>query len=332
MKYFFLFFLLILVPTTLAYDCSQLEGIQYEDCMALEDIDENIIANIMYSNNSYPDHAYISFYNDPIIPYDAPDRVSKQSSGIIKDAWVAQLSISPSVLFDEDIYVPSNFSLRSDYNYKIEVPKNYQSSTKRDGRIVKHAWLLTTKQKNFIKAKQRIEHVASRLRLPDIVIKEAIALYQRAISIDLTVGRDNLSLTYACVYAAAMIHDLPKTPLEVVFRSEISRHKMLRSYKMLKQELGIRTQTIDPIDILPRFANKLNLSQETITIAMQLASKIKGTRVALGRHPRTLVASIIYVACKLNNEPITQRAIANATGCIEVTIRKRSQEILRHLD
>jgi len=195
------------------------------------------------------------------------------------------------------------------------------------GRMVKHTWLLTTKQKNLEKSNQIMQTLVSRLHLPDFVFKEAKVLYQRAISKDLSVGRDNLSITYACIYASCMIHNLPKTPLEVVFRSEVTRHKMLKSYKLLKQELGIRVEPMDPIDLWPRFANKLALSQETITLALQLAVKTKGTRVALGRHPRTMVASILYVACKLNNEPITQRAVANATGCIEVTIRKRSREI-----
>ncbi len=228
----------------------------------------------------------------------------------------------------DDSPIESNTYMEENKQATATLPQLAIAGTKPvDGRIVKHGWLLTTKQKNFIKAKRIMERVASRLKLPDIVLKEAIALYQRASSKDLSVGRDNLSMIYASLYASCMIHDLPKTPLEVVFRSEVNRHKMLRSYKLLKQELGIRTKPIDVMDLLPRFANKLDISQETLTMALQLASKIKGTRVALGRHPRTLVASVLYVACKMNEELITQRAIANATGCIEVTIRKRSKEI-----
>ncbi len=149
MKPFFLFLLLLLVPTTLAYDCSQLEGIQYEDCLVLKDLDENVIANVMYSNYSYPDHTFISSYNDPITVLHAPERVDKRSSGIIKNAWVVLLSLSPSVLSENSLYVPSDFSARSEYDYTIEVPPDYHSNRKRDGRTCKILYSLDSTSESF---------------------------------------------------------------------------------------------------------------------------------------------------------------------------------------
>ncbi|MBR9675432.1 hypothetical protein GOV05_00295 [Candidatus Woesearchaeota archaeon] len=42
-----------------------------------------------------------------------------------------------------------------------------------------------------------------------------------------------------------------------------------------------------------------------------------------------MVASALYLASKLNKDDRTQRDIANTTGVIEVTIRKRSKEIAK---
>lgn len=49
-------------------------------------------------------------------------------------------------------------------------------------------------------------------------------------------------------------------------------------------------------------------------------------------NPTTIVATAIYLATKINNDSFTQREITNATGVIEVTIRKKSKEMLEEIE
>ena len=203
---------------------------------------------------------------------------------------------------------------------------------KKNGRIIRSGWLLSTREKNFEQAKKRLDLLASKLRLPEIVITDANVIFKQAVQAELNVGRDNLSLIYGSVYASCIMHNVPKTPLEVTMYSEISKKKLMKAYRMLKNELGLRLKTMDPADLVPRFGSRLGLKHETISKAIEILGAIRENPLFVGKNPQTITASALYIAAKETGETITQRSVANATGVIEVTIRKRSKELLKTLN
>ncbi len=196
-----------------------------------------------------------------------------------------------------------------------------------EGRIVKNAWLLTTKEKNTKSGLSKIDLISSRLSLPEHTMKEAKIIFKKAMEGNLTVGRDIYSFAYASVYASCLVNQIPKTPLEVVAYTNVSKKKMLRSYSIIRKELQISVSPVDPIDLIPRFGSRLELEQPTISKAIAIIEQIRGTKAYNGRHPQTLAAASLYLACSMQGEKRTQREIANTVGVIEVTIRKRSKEI-----
>ncbi len=200
------------------------------------------------------------------------------------------------------------------------------------GKIYKDTWLLSTKEKNIRFGNRKIDSLAEKLSIPKYVKTEAKTIFKTAMDKDLAVGRDRLSIIFASVYTACIVHGIPKTPLEVIVNSSVEKKNLLRAYKLIKKNLGIIVTPIEPIDLIPRFASKLNLSAGTVTKANELAMKIKNTSIVYGRRPETIVASILYVASKKNGEPKTQRDVANAVGVIEVTIRKISKDIVEQLN
>jgi transcription initiation factor TFIIB len=200
-----------------------------------------------------------------------------------------------------------------------------------EGKIFKKSWMYTTREKNLLHAKKKIDLVASRLKLPKIVITEANMLYKSSIEKNLNIGRDSLSILYACIYASCNIYGVPKTPLEIIAYSNITKNKMLKANKLIEQELKLDLASIDPIDLVPRFSSKLGLKSETTSLTIEIIQKIKDTKITAGRYPSTIVASAIYIASKLAKDFRTQREIANKIGVIEITIRKRSREIEKHL-
>jgi hypothetical protein len=120
--YFFLIFLL-LIPAAAAFDCSYFAD--QTDCQAALTANENLIANLIYTNSSHPDHDSIAWYNDIIQVTDAPDGYEKTNAGVIKDAWLTMLTIQPSVFLNTTRYCEEDFTIRSEYSYWIEVPENY---------------------------------------------------------------------------------------------------------------------------------------------------------------------------------------------------------------
>ena len=101
----------------------------------------------------------------------------------------------------------------------------------------------------------------------------------------------------------------------------------MKAYKVIRKELSLIIPVVDPLDLIPRFASKLGLSQSTITKANELVVKIKEEGSLSGKRPETIVATALYMASKINEEPRTQRDVANAVGVIEVTIRNATKLI-----
>lgn len=200
------------------------------------------------------------------------------------------------------------------------------------GAIFKGPWALSSKQKNIYRAQKRIGFIHSNLSLPKHVYKEACRLYRQAIYKNLSVGRDNSSLVHACLYAACNLGGVPKTPKEIVENSSMKQKGMLRAYKLLKEELGLKINPADPSDYLFRYATGLDLSPKAVTKIAELIERIKKTNLFTGRHPESVIAAAIYIGCQLSDEPRSQREISGVVGVIEITIRKRYKEIAEALD
>ena len=168
--------------------------------------------------------------------------------------------------------------------------------------------------------------------VPDHIRKTAYVLFKRAVDKELNIGRDNRSFVYGSVYASCLINCIPKTALEVTRNSGVERKQMMKAYRMLKEELGFKTCTIDPADLIQRFGSRLNLKQQTITTAIKIANRVKGTKMTVGKQPQTVVASALYLASCMNRDKRTQREIANTVGIIEITFRKLTKQIVEEME
>jgi len=213
-----------------------------------------------------------------------------------------------------------------------EVPYLARAGTQKiNGKFVKNSWLMSTREKNMRTARRRLGIMSSKLNLCDKVKQEAYFLFKLAVDKELNVGRDNLSILYACVYGACKLHQMPKTPSEIINRTSLSRTKLLRAYSLIRKGLGLKIGITNMDNFIPRFSSRLELKQTTITKVYEIVNKLEGNPVIAGKHPKTIVASAIYLATIIKKDTRTQREITNATRVIEVTIRKRSKEIADEL-
>ena len=196
-----------------------------------------------------------------------------------------------------------------------------------NGRYVKEHWFLSTRQKNLFKAKKRLGMISSKLRLQKPVELDAYIIYKTAVEKEINVGRNSRVLLYSCVYASCIMHNVPKTSLEITAFTEIDKNKMLKLFRLLKNKLNLHLEPIDPIDLVGRFGSRLELKQTTISMAVQIITQLKETTVIAGKNPKSIVASALYIASKMNDDYRTQRDFANASGIIEVTLRARVKEM-----
>ena len=196
-----------------------------------------------------------------------------------------------------------------------------------DGKIVKRSWLYSTKEKNLMAGELKIELICSQIKVPELVVKEAKLLFRRIVEKGLTVGRSNLSFVYACVYAGCNIHGIPKTPLEITISERFPIKDLMKAYKILIRQLKLNCTGCYIPDLIHSFGSRIGVSPTVQKEAASIYFILHTFRCIAGKKPRTIAATLIYLAGKINGEKITQRKIANTTGVLEVTIRKRSKEI-----
>jgi hypothetical protein len=123
-----------LLPLSFAYDCSQLDFSFQDSCEVLNTESEGLIANLIYNENTYPNHSFLEQYNQMIV-LSPPTNTTKYFLGSIHSAWLELLTVQPSVKYDDTLFVPQTVTLRSEADYEIVIPPEYVNSVEEDGAV-----------------------------------------------------------------------------------------------------------------------------------------------------------------------------------------------------
>jgi transcription initiation factor TFIIB len=106
----------------------------------------------------------------------------------------------------------------------------------------------------------------------------------------------------------------------------INRKEVARAYRVLFRELGFVVSIADPIKSIPKIASKIGITEKTIRKAVQILDAAQDAEIVAGKNPEIIAATVIYAACVITGEPISQTTIADAAGTSTVSIRNRIQE------
>ena len=185
-----------------------------------------------------------------------------------------------------------------------------------------------SKERNLKQALGEIDRMASALGLPDNVRETASVIYRRALSENLLPGRSIEGVATASLYAAARQVGNPRSLDEFTAVSRVDKMELTRTYRYVIRELGLRVQPADPSSYVPRFASRLELSEETQRLAQELLDGAKEAGITSGKSPVGLAASAVYAAALLSNEKVTQSQVSAVADISEVTIRNRYKELL----
>ncbi|TFG02760.1 MAG: hypothetical protein EU540_00925 [Promethearchaeota archaeon] len=192
--------------------------------------------------------------------------------------------------------------------------------------------LVSSIERNLWDAKPKLNLISSKMNIPKYIKETAWRIYSNAAQKKLTMGRTIDGFIAASLYAAIRIHEFPRLLDEVCEKSMIPRREILHSLSLLIKkilpELGLKYHPITAEQLIFRFANDLDLSMETQKKAFNMLKKAtKNGLTRIGKDPRGLAASVIYIAAKAYNERKTQAEISEVAKITEVTLRSRNKEI-----
>ena len=197
--------------------------------------------------------------------------------------------------------------------------------------------LISSTERNFFEAKPRMKQLVSKLSIPKYIHETAWKIYAVAAKKKLTMGRSIDGFISASLYAAIRVHEFPKILEEISDGAMISRKLVVHSLGLILRyvlpELNLNYKPINPEQLIFKFSNELGLPLEIQKNALKLFSNSAKTEISqIGKDPKGLAASAIYLAAKKTKDRKTQTEIAEIAKITEVTLRTRIKEIKSKLD
>ncbi|KON26451.1 hypothetical protein AC481_07215 [miscellaneous Crenarchaeota group archaeon SMTZ-80] len=191
---------------------------------------------------------------------------------------------------------------------------------------------ITWQKRNVLIASTELKRIASNLNLPNHIKEDAMRLYIEAFKRKLLRGRSINAMVAASLYLACRRKEFPRTLQEILDEASASAKDVRRSFSVLIRELNLKTNSTDPISLIPRYITELGLDAEIERITTKILKRYGLKYSISGKDPKGLCAGAIYLACKIKSLSLTQQHIADSVGITEVTLRSRYKELKTKLN
>lgn len=134
--------------------------------------------------------------------------------------------------------------------------------------------------------------------------------------------------TYAAVvYVAARDEGVPVTAGEVADAAGVKETALHREFRRVVGELGINPGLVAPEDYIDRFADELELGQETVRTALSLYQDGAEANMWANRTGAVSAALCLYAASRITDTDLTQKAF-ETFGVSRTSIRKGYKSVL----
>ena len=265
------------------------------------------------------------------------------SCGIVndfsEDCSLSHFSRNPSVAFPIESDTDSHYNLMYDINLPSII--GYENFDAHGNVIGDNCDLTRIRQldnallsrdsnrRSLSRAVDTIKRVVESLSLNGAVAERAYQIYRRTNGDGVARRKSIVGLAMASVYIACKELGIARSSAEIenVMR-DINPRGIRRYCRLLARELNMNVTTPDPCTFVARIVARAKLNGKVERMALEILSRVKDDPMLSTKKPVPLAAAAVFLAAKLNSEPITQLRIACAAEVTPITIRKRSSEML----
>ena len=185
--------------------------------------------------------------------------------------------------------------------------------------------------RNLSKAFSQLHLLKDKLGLSNAIVEKTAYIYRKAEEKKLAKGRSIIAILASALYIACRETETSRTIKDIAMESNIKSKEIARNYRLLISELDIRVPIADPLKYTAKIANTAKLSEKTKRYAFDTMNEVIKKEIPAGKHPSSLAATVLYLACKKSGERISQDNLAHAAGITGVTIRARLKELTRSI-
>jgi transcription initiation factor TFIIB len=184
-------------------------------------------------------------------------------------------------------------------------------------------------ERNLRRAFQKLDTLRDKLGLSDAIVEKTAYIFRKVHERQLLRGRTVDGMLAAAVYVACREMGTSITLKDIAVASNLTYKDVSRNYRVLVFGFDIKIPITDPMKCIAKVANKLGINEKIKKQAMNIMNEIVRREMSPGKVPMGLAATVLYLACRLDGEEVSQTNIAAASGVTEVTIRNRFQEIIK---
>jgi len=140
------------------------------------------------------------------------------------------------------------------------------------------------------------------------------------------------SMIAACLFYACKIQKEPRSPKEIADIYSLEIKHVNRGYRKFMDYINIDEiftsfSSSNSTDFIKRFADKLDLEQNYINIAIDIADNINKLDLASTHEPPSVAAGCILLVVNMYNIKINKKKISEVFGISDVTISKTYRRI-----
>jgi transcription initiation factor TFIIB len=190
---------------------------------------------------------------------------------------------------------------------------------------------ITWQKRNLLIASTELKRISSNLNLPIHVKEEAMRFYKEAFKRKLLRGRSINAMVAACLYLATRQKNIPRTLQEILEEASVSAKDVRRSISIMAREMNLKTQSTDPVALVPRYISDLELDSDLEALTKKILTTYINNFSISGKDPKGLCAGAIYLASRIKELELTQQQIVDTVGVTEVTLRSRYKELKNKL-
>ena len=122
--------------------------------------------------------------------------------------------------------------------------------------------------------------------------------------------------------------------IEIIENSDFSIRLANKYYYTVRKLLNIRTvseKSNDPNIYIPKICSSLRVNQDINELARKIINNFKKSVNFSGVKLKGIAAAGVYIACRINHIPKSQKEISNAANITDCTLRSRVKEMDNYL-
>ena len=151
---------------------------------------------------------------------------------------------------------------------------------------------------------------------------EAERAFNGALEYGVLKGRNKEIGVAASVYIACRLTHVPFSVVEISKICGEKQKLVVKVQKLICQKLNIKLPLVHSKDYIPRYCEKLEVSDEVENKAKSLCDEADSKGLLSGKSPTGVAASVIYLASLQTGEKRTQEDIGKIVNVTPVSIRK----------